>query len=697
MCALTFLLCGAPALNNTALNNTALNNTAHNNAFGVFAPATASAEPPLRLEDRVIDHAGVLSTGDIRRIRAQSDALYSQHRIRLWVIYTDSFDGVRGQTWTESTAELSGLGDNDVLLAVAVSDREYGFSVPEAMAAVSASQERAILRDDVEPALADGRWATAAVRAAEGLASAAAPTAANPVPILIVIALIGGFIVYAFLRTRRRNNRAHDRNLEALDSMDLTDRAALARVPVAALDTKSKLMLVDTDDAIRTSEEELAQAREEFGARTVSEFTAAVENSKLALSRAFEIRQRLDDAIPETPPQRQQMLIDLIVTCAKADKELDAHVDAFDEKRDLLLSAPERLSALTQDVVGINVRIPEAEGKLRSLQQQFPASALACVNSNVSLAQDRVVLAEEAIAEARAALGSGDSAVVVASVRAAESAVSQANELLDAVAHADDDIRTAITRLPGAMRDLEHDIEQAHQLANSGGEELAAARRTAEEALGKARDSQESDPLASLHYVVEADAALDDLLARAKETAQRAEHARRALATDLSAADAHITAARDYISTRRGAIGALPRTRLSEAERHAAYARHISQSDAVTALEHARAAVNLAQQALQHAQREVSSWEAQRRSHVTPARGGSSPMASAMVGGVLGGILMDAMRSSGGGGAARRRSGGFGGSFGGVRSSGGRRSSGTSSRSFGGPRSSGRRTSGGRF
>ncbi|RYE62306.1 MAG: aminodeoxychorismate/anthranilate synthase component II [Oxalobacteraceae bacterium] len=44
---------------------------------------------------------------------------------------------------------------------------------------------------------------------------------------------------------------------------------------------------------------------------------------------------------------------------------------------------------------------------------------------------------------------------------------------------------------------------------------------------------------------------------------------------DIAAAQAQITAAADYISTRRGGVGADARTRLSEAERHLGAARQL--------------------------------------------------------------------------------------------------------------------------
>ncbi len=100
-------------------------------------------------------------------------------------------------------------------------------------------------------------------------------------------------------------------------------------------------------------------------------FTAAYDRAKATLASAFAIRQRLDDDIPETPEQQRQMLVELITTCERADRELNARVTEFDAMRDLLLDAPARLDALTQAVVALTVRIPR-RGHARCTRRSVP-------------------------------------------------------------------------------------------------------------------------------------------------------------------------------------------------------------------------------------------------------------------------------------------------------------------------------------
>src|SRR5690606_23305925 len=220
---------------------------------------------------------------------------------------------------------------------------------------------------------------------------------------------------------------------------------------------------------------------------------------------------------------------------------------------------------------------------------------------------------------------------------------------LDALDHAAEDIRRAIATLPAAMEDAEQGVADAKKLVDAGGPEFVDAMKAVQDALEHARAEQHTDPLGSFTRVVEADARLDELRARTRAAKQPAEEMRRRLEQDLNAAQAQVTAAADFIGTRRGVVGAQARTRLSEAQRHLQAAQQAAESDPAAAVQYARSAASLAAQALRSAQNDVQRWNNQHR----PPRGGSS--GGNVAGAVLGGILINSVLNSGRGG------GGFGG------------------------------------
>ncbi|UUT35670.1 hypothetical protein [Microbacterium elymi] len=57
---------------------------------------------------------------------------------------------------------------------------------------------------------------------------------------------------------------------------------------------------MQTDDALRTSEQELGFARAQFGDDATGEFAAALAQAKANLDAAFALKQKLDDATEDT-------------------------------------------------------------------------------------------------------------------------------------------------------------------------------------------------------------------------------------------------------------------------------------------------------------------------------------------------------------------------------------------------------------
>jgi hypothetical protein len=90
----------------------------------------ALADDPVSLDGAyVIDSVGVLD-GDDSDVVAALDSSYERAGIQLFVIYVDEFTNPNTPVeWAYATAEANGLGDNDLLLAVAVSQRQYALSV----------------------------------------------------------------------------------------------------------------------------------------------------------------------------------------------------------------------------------------------------------------------------------------------------------------------------------------------------------------------------------------------------------------------------------------------------------------------------------------------------------------------------------------------------------------------------------------
>ncbi|UGT60532.1 TPM domain-containing protein [Nocardia asteroides] len=622
--------------------------------FALLPVAPAGAEPPERIGPHVLDRANALDTAGSDRVNAAVDNLYGNHQVRLWVVYVRDFDGMAPQGWAERTAALSGFGSRDLLLAVATEDRAYWFA-GEPPSGLSDGELDDVLAERVEPELRAGRWAGAGVAAADGIDGALRGGGVSPVGLVIVLVLVvaaaAGLVVWS--RVRRSRRRAAE--LAAARTLDPDNVAAIGALSLETLHARSREVLVELDDAIRASGEELEIATGEFGATAATPFRTALESARQAASRAFQIRQQLDDAVPETPDEQRTLLLELLGTVGGADRELDGRVAEFDAMRDLLLNGGARLDALTRDLVELTGAVPGAEAELARLTGTYPASTLISVRDNVAAARERITFGERAIDAGRAALAKpvGEQGEAVAAIRGAEAALGQARTLLGAIATAAADIASARAGLPAALAELRADLETAGGLAAHGGQPLAAARTAAQAALAGAEAAAESDPLGAFREVVRADGELDRVIAAATEHRRAEEELRGRLEHALTAARGQIAAAGDFVGTRRGAVDAQARTRLSEAQRRLDEAQRLAAGDPAAALENARAAAELGSAALREAQADVRRWEASR-----------APSGGSQAGAVLGGILVEGLLrgAAGGGGGYRPRS--YGGSSG---------------------------------
>ena len=645
----------------------------------LLAPA-AGAEPPFRLPDTITDNAGVLSDRQLADVQKAVDQLYNERRVRLWVVFVDSFAPQGAVGWAQQTRTISDLSNEDAILAVATGQRSYAFLVPSAAAGGSSTKVDDIRRDRIEPALRNNDWAGAATAAATGLAglgkSSGKGGGLSLIPMLVIVGI--GLLVIAALMvwSRRRRTKRHAADVAAAKNVDPTDPAALASVPIDALDDLSRSIVVQVDNAVRTSANELVLAVEEFGEAQTAPFATAVDHARTTLKQAFAVRQKLDDDVPEPQSERRDLLTRVVVSAAKANRELDTQTTAFHQMRDLVLNAPERLDALTRQLVTVTARLEPSQQKLTALHSEFAESALASVARNVNAAKERVAFADEAISKGRALAAkpvAGEVGELVDCVRGGESALQQANTMLDAVDSAASDIRKAVTTLPSAIEDIQRGINQAAAQLAQGGltkeSELSTARDAAVKAVTAAQSTGAADPLGAFTQLTQADADLDRLLAGVAEEREATERLNRSYEQALFTAQSRVRSVSDYIDTRRGSVGPEARTRFNEAVRQLEAAQAKAKTNITEAIAHANGAALLAAQAQQLANDDV---QAGQRQYQARYSGGRQSDMGAMVGGIILGNILTGGMGGGGGWTSTSYGGSSGGGDGGLLGGGGR-------------------------
>lgn len=655
-------------------------------ALLLFAASPAAhAEDPVDLDGAyLLDTVGAIS-GSETEVQSALDSLFTRADIGLYVVYVDTFTNPADPVeWADQTAVLNFLGTRDLLLAVATGDRLYSMSIDDTFPLSEAQLDR--VEAAIETELRNSDWSQAAIAGAQALEAEATgvvgpnqptstpqePTAGSGgIPILPIVGGVAvvGVGVFVYSRIRRRNK-------------DGSVTSAPEQMNQKQLDQRVGTLLVQLDDAVKTSEQELGFAVAQFGDSATKDFTKALQSAKQKVQEAFTIKQKLDDVQPDSAEDQRGWTTQIIQLCEAADAELDAQADAFDELRGLEKNAPQALATVREEAATAAARRAAAAEALGALGKTYATTALAPVSGNLEQADKLLAYAGEAAGKAQELIAGGDASGAAIQVRTAQASVGQAGQLFAAIDTLGAELGAASASLKTVVEDTTQDIAAAEALPKDAA--LIPAITAASSALAAAKASTD-DPAASLAQLQAANASLEQVFLGVRDQQAKIAQARSQLTATISTARAQVTAAMEYITTRRGGIGESARTRVSEADRHLAQASSLADADPIQALTEAERANELAASALSLARSDVEGYEA-RQNFDQRAGGTYSGSDGADLGGLLTGWIL------GGGGSGRSSSSG------GSRSSWGGGSSGRSSRtgSFGGSSRSSRRSGGGR-
>lgn len=645
----------------------------------VGAPALAGvhpAEDPFRVNGSVTDLAGVLTPGEITQIESSLGDLGDSVSVDLFVVYVETFTGEGADNWANEAAEISGMGMNDLLLAVAVEDRNWSISADnnsdlgpdEAQRVFVASGERDLANDD---------WGQAPITYAEAI-EAHLTQVAQPAPgpaqtgggfdfLPLALLLAAGAGLVAFFFSRRKKEPAKPAESGRLEDM-----------PLPELSRRAGSALVQVDNELRASEQELGFAQAQFGLQATESFSRAIASAKKDATAAFEAQKKLDDTTPDTDQEKRNYYLTIIRISEKVHAALMAEKKSFEELRAMESRAGEVLDQMGTRASEVASRVEGARSVISSLQGQYTPSALASVSTNPDQAEALLTSATKAITAGKERLAADDRSSAVVNARIAEQAIDSAAKLLDAVNGANTALKEASPKIEAALESITADVRDANRLAPSD-QKVVAARDAAQLAIAAGVEAQEGgDPLAALDALGSAEARLDKALEGYRQQAEVVTRTRSLYNQRVEGVRSRVARADALVTANRGAMDTRPRTLASEAARYLADAEGLRDHDPQRALEALEQAGRLASDAIRVAeqQRDDFPWKDSHR------RGGGGGVDMGSL--ILGGILSDMFDSS-----PRRRGGGSWGGGGGLWGSGGG--------SWGGGRPSSRGGFGGSF
>ncbi|MFN2484811.1 MAG: TPM domain-containing protein, partial [Candidatus Limnocylindria bacterium] len=566
--------------------------------------SAALAQDVPALREPITDLAGALD-GDAGAAESALDELLQERDVQLYALFVDSTDGLSVTEYAETVFSANSLGGNDALLVVAIDDRRDALWVGDGFddvieADLTDSEIDDVLANHVEPELRDGDFEGAVVAAADAIDGATDPGVGGGTILLIVIGVVVAVVIGLWLwgaiqRSGRTRRAAEERDRRT---------GQLAR--------EANALLLQTDEAVRNAEQELAFAEAQFSEGDVKPYRVALEQARGELKAAFLVRQQLDDAVPETPEAREKMLRDVVERCRRAQGVIDEHRDRFRQLRDLERTAPEVLQKLPGELDELERRTAGAGTTLSALEA-YAESSWRSVKGNVVEAQKRLSTAREQLAAGERSVAANDRPAAARSTRAAQLAAGEARSLLDAIDRLAQSLEQAQRTLPAELAAAETDVRAATAALESDARSdarprLAEATSALETAHREAK-SPRPDVLTALQLATKANAIADEILAAARQTAERRVRERQVADATYRSAEAAYNRAADYITARRHGVGREARTRLAEAERHLEVARSLLRSDSARSLDEARRASELADDGYRLAQSDFNRYD----------------------------------------------------------------------------------------
>jgi hypothetical protein len=229
-------------------------------------------------------------------------------------------------------------------------------------------------------------------------------------------------------------------------------------VSLEDLARRASSALVQTDDAVKTSEQELGFARAQFGDEASREFETALASAKAQLDEAFSLKQKLDDETPDSDDDAR--LERASSSCATRQRAARREGGGVRRTAQARAERPRRTRTPPREEGERGRAHDAAAATLTDLTRVRPAGPRP--RSPTTPSRHRSASRSPTLlGTAAAQIAAGNAAAAAVSIRAAEDAVTQAEVLQNAIARTRADLAQAETDAAALIADLETDIAAA--------------------------------------------------------------------------------------------------------------------------------------------------------------------------------------------------------------------------------------------
>ncbi|MFE6735715.1 TPM domain-containing protein [Microbacterium sp. NPDC057650] len=382
----------------------------------------ASAQTPPDLEPGYVhDYSDVLTDAQETALEGRLGELASADGLpELYVVLVPDFeDPENALAWADATALRNNLAPDQYLLAIATDGRSLAISAEYGGGDVDAgplSESRVLgIEDDLgSKYLADDDWAGGIEFVADEFSKVPLPWWVWVLGLAALALLIFGFTRLVLFVRRRRALAAELQTLEG-------QKKTAAR------------RLVQTDEAVRTSEQELGFVTAEFGEETTASFTALLSTCRARLQEGFQLLEKLQDTEEDTTAETREWTDTILRLCREVDESLDGRTQELASLRALAESAPDtlaRLNAARADAASLQ---SDAADRLASLAAAFAPADLIGVIDNADQIGERLRAADAQLEALQKAVDARKPKAITDAVHETERRLAEARELRSAI------------------------------------------------------------------------------------------------------------------------------------------------------------------------------------------------------------------------------------------------------------------------
>lgn len=627
------------------------------------ATSTATSSD-VTLDSQLVDQAGVIDPSARSEIEDLLKKGIKENNVKLYLVFVNDANS-DASALAKQIRQQDNTTNTMVMVVNTSNKRQVGRDWGTQVSTTLADK----IRDKATEKFTDGDYTGGAKAAADEVAGTTDPAS---VAWLGAAGLVGiGGITGGLVWSRRNRKQKEADQLDVARTIAPDSTADLAAQPTPVLRKLANEELHSTDESIHKGEEELQLAVSEFGEERTRSLARALSGSRKTLDNAYALHQRIRGQLYADDSEERALLVEIISTCGTADRELNDRASEFAELRQELIDAPRIVDELRQHTIALRTRVPHSRTKLEQLEQRFSKDQLVSVIDNPEVAEHEITEAEKAVDEARriSQLPAGRQSGLVDAIGAARMACQQADKQLAAVERAEEHMHAAHLNLGALKTEVAEELAEASELRQSGAsfdrEGLDAAVARAEDALQRAQEMGDSDPLGSYSALLEADAQLDIELDEARGANNGYQRTIQMVDRTIYDVQHRLTAVEDTIVNRGKIISVDTRSSAQAAREALEFAKLRRTEQPKEAFLAAQRASQMATRASAQAQRDIEEFNRRNNYH---GRGGGG-------GDMITGLVLGSLLSGNGGFGGGWGGGGFGGGFAGGDFGGGNDSS----------------------